>query len=52
MLERGELHMTYISQIERGLKNLSLFNVHRIAEALRVSPAELFTNSSPKRAGR
>ena len=52
LAELSELHVTYISQVERGLKNLSLFNMHRIAEALHVSPAELFDTSSSKRAAR
>ena len=43
LAEFSEMHVTYISQIERGIKNLSLFNIVRIAHALGVSPAELFT---------
>ena len=42
LAERSEMHVTYISQIERGLKNLSLFNIHRLAMALEVHPTELF----------
>ena len=42
LAERSEMHVTYISQIERGLKNLSLFNIHRLATALEVHPTELF----------
>jgi transcriptional regulator with XRE-family HTH domain len=37
----SDMHVTYISQIERGLKNVSLFNIHRIAGALGVAPGEL-----------
>lgn len=43
LAEFSEMHVTYISQIERGIKNLSLFNIVRVAHALGVSPADLFT---------
>ena len=35
------LHRTYISEIERGLRNVSIDNIERIAGALRVAPHEL-----------
>jgi len=38
----AELDRTYISGIERGLRNVSLINIARIATALNVTPAELF----------
>jgi transcriptional regulator with XRE-family HTH domain len=41
LAESSDMHVTYISQIERGLKNVSLFNIHRIAHALSVLPGEL-----------
>lgn len=37
------LDRTYIGGVERGERNLSLDNIHRIATALNVSPAILFT---------
>ncbi len=37
----AELDRTYISGIERGMRNVSLINIARIAEALGVEPAEL-----------
>lgn len=37
-----DLDRTYIGGIERGERNLSLINIHRIAEALGVPVAELF----------
>jgi len=34
--ERAELHRTYIGGIERGERNVSLLNMERIANALKV----------------
>lgn len=36
------LDRTYISGIERGVRNVSLTNIFRIAQALNVPTAELF----------
>ena len=41
LAEASALHPTYISGIERGHRNVSLLNIWRLAEALRVEPAEL-----------
>ena len=35
------LDRTYISGIERGVRNLSLINIHALAEALEISVSEL-----------
>jgi len=43
--------VTYISQIERGLKNVSLFNIHRLAYALGVAPSELLVTSHEQAPG-
>ena len=37
-----ELDRTYIGGVERGERNLSLINIHRIAEALDVPVGDLF----------
>lgn len=36
------LHRTYISSVERGQRNVSLANIHRLAKALKVRPQDLF----------
>ena len=36
-----DLHRTYISDIERGERNVSIENVERIAKALDIDPSEL-----------
>jgi transcriptional regulator with XRE-family HTH domain len=36
-----QLDRTYIGGVERGERNISLLNIHRIADALGVAPAEL-----------
>ena len=38
---RCGLHRTYISDIERATRNISVDNIERIATALEVSPIEL-----------
>lgn len=38
---RAEVHRTYISQIERGLKSPSLSVIVRLAQALELAPSEL-----------
>jgi transcriptional regulator with XRE-family HTH domain len=38
-----ELHRTFIGHVERGARNLSLDNIEKIAKALDVPVARLFT---------
>ncbi|SHN80810.1 DNA-binding transcriptional regulator, XRE-family HTH domain [Paenibacillus sp. ov031] len=40
--EKGGFHFTYIGQVERGEKNVSLINLGKIAEALDVNVSQLF----------
>lgn len=46
LAERANLHRTYISDIERGVRNLSLENINKLAAALEVSIPELFQESA------
>lgn len=41
-----DLDRTYISGIERGVRNPSLRNIIRLSEALAVSPQEFFKDDS------
>ena len=40
--ERCSLHRTYYSGIERGVRNVSLVNIERVAKGLKTSLPELF----------
>ncbi|MCY3837631.1 MAG: helix-turn-helix transcriptional regulator [Gammaproteobacteria bacterium] len=40
------LHRTYIGSVERGERNISIDNIHRIANALAVSPVDLLKRSA------
>jgi CheY-like chemotaxis protein/DNA-binding XRE family transcriptional regulator len=42
LAERADLHRTYISDVERGARNLSLESISKLAVALEVSVATLF----------
>ncbi|MBN2563890.1 MAG: helix-turn-helix transcriptional regulator [Phycisphaerae bacterium] len=41
LAELADLHRTYISDIERGDRNISLVNIVRLAQALKVTPGDL-----------
>lgn len=38
---RAGLHRTYISDIERGDRNISIKNIEKIAKTLEVAPSDL-----------
>jgi transcriptional regulator with XRE-family HTH domain len=41
--ERCGLHRTYYSGVERGVRNLSLVNIEKIARGLKISLRNLFS---------
>jgi transcriptional regulator with XRE-family HTH domain len=41
LAELAGLHRTYVSSVELGKRNISLFNIESLARALRVKMAEL-----------
>lgn len=42
LAEKAALHRTYIGDIERGKRNVSLVNIAKLAKALNLSIADLF----------
>jgi transcriptional regulator with XRE-family HTH domain len=42
LAEAAGVHRTYVSSLERGLRNVGLDNVYALADALGVEPSELF----------
>jgi CheY-like chemotaxis protein len=49
LAERADLHRTYITDIERGARNLSLETIHKLAGALGVPIESLFTRKDIRR---
>lgn len=41
LADLADIHRNYISQVEGGKRNLSFFNVVKIARALKVTPSKL-----------
>jgi CheY-like chemotaxis protein/DNA-binding XRE family transcriptional regulator len=48
LAERANLHRTYVSDIERGARNLSLESIERLAHALEISVSSLFPQPEMK----
>ena len=44
--EQAGLHRTYISDLERGRRNISLENIEKLAKALRLSMSDLMKRVS------
>ncbi len=40
--EKAGIHRTYLSDIERGTRNVSLINIERVAQGLSMKLSELF----------
>lgn len=43
LADKSGIHVTYLSGVERGLRNLSIRNVRRLAQALGVPTRQLFS---------
>jgi len=52
LAEMCGMHPTYIGQVERGEKNVTVINVYRIAEALGVGLEDLFQGIGKQGQGR
>jgi CheY-like chemotaxis protein len=44
LAERSEMHRTYICDVERGARNVSLETIERLAQALEITTSTLFFN--------
>ena len=44
LAEKADLHRTYVADIERGTRNVSLRNIERLANALQCSIPTLFAD--------
>ena len=49
LAELAELHTNYVGSVERGQRNISLFNIWRLAVALKLPAAELMQALPQKR---
>jgi len=49
LAEEADLHRTYIGGIERSLRNVSLFNIAKLAHGFGVPIAELFATARKSR---
>ena len=46
LANRADLHRTYISDLERGVRNPSVESIEKIARALQVSASKLFEETA------
>ncbi|MEW5957754.1 MAG: helix-turn-helix transcriptional regulator [Chloroflexota bacterium] len=44
LADRASMHRTYVGDIERGKRNVSLVNIEKLANALNISISNLFTD--------
>ena len=51
LADRAGLHRTYVSDIERGARNLSLESIDKLAQALKISIGSLFMSAGDSPAG-
>ncbi|MFT4255359.1 MAG: helix-turn-helix transcriptional regulator [Pseudoxanthomonas sp.] len=45
LAEKAGVHRTYVGMLERGEKNVTIYNIERIANALSIEPASLLRRS-------
>jgi transcriptional regulator with XRE-family HTH domain len=45
LAEESKLHPTYISGIERGIRNVSAINIEKIAKAFEITPDKLLVKT-------
>lgn len=48
LAEKSELHRTYVSGIERGVRNPSLTIIFKLADGLGIDPGELLSRKLEK----
>jgi transcriptional regulator with XRE-family HTH domain len=48
LADRAGIHRTYLSDLERGTRNVSLINIERLASALTLPMSELFAQAEKK----
>jgi transcriptional regulator with XRE-family HTH domain len=48
LAEAAGVHRTYIGMLERGEKNVTIYNIERLARALDVSPSHLLATDEEK----
>ncbi len=49
LAELANVHRTYIGMIERAEKNITLINIEKIANALKIKIADLLINEKPEK---
>jgi transcriptional regulator with XRE-family HTH domain len=47
LADKAELHWTFVGQVERGQRNLSLHNLLKLAAALEIDPGRLIEGLTP-----
>ena len=48
LAERAGVHRTYVGMLERGEKNVTIYNIERIADALEIAPSKLLEPPAKK----
>lgn len=48
LAELAGVHRTYVGMLERGEKNVTIYNIERLAQALDLAPASLLLENAPQ----